>query len=138
MRPVFDAETLHYSVGCNNTDTMTLTLSAADASSRISIDGTQHANPGAGTSFTATQEVTGDSVVRIALADEDGAQTQYVVHCLADDFTKVVVTKLLGEEEMLDESHPLCQLRAYGGPRQQRRPAPAHPWAFQRLRAVLS
>ena len=26
MRPAFNAETLHYSVGCNNTDTMTLTM----------------------------------------------------------------------------------------------------------------
>ena len=103
MRPAFSAETLHYSVGCNNTDTMTLTLSAADASSRISIDGTQHANPGAGTSFTATRAVTGNSVVRIALADEDGAQTQYVVHCLADDFVEITVDKPLGEDGVLDE-----------------------------------
>ena len=103
MRPAFDAQTLHYSVGCNNTDTMTLTLSAADELSRISIDGTQHANLGAGTSFTATRAVNGDSVVRIALADAEGAQTQYVVHCLANNFARVEVTKLLGEEEMLDE-----------------------------------
>ena len=103
MRPAFDAETLHYSVGCNNTDTMTLTMSPADASSRISVDGTQIANPGAGNSVTATQSVTGSSVVRIALADAEGAQTQYVVHCLPNSFTRVEVEKPLGEEKVLDE-----------------------------------
>ena len=123
MRPAFSAETLHYSVGCNNTDTMTLTLSAADAATRISVDGIQYANPGAGTSFTATRAVTGDSIVRIALADEDGAQTQYVVHCLANNFARVEVTKLLGEEEMLDElilyagSGRMVALNSNGGPR---------------------
>ena len=103
MRPVFDAETLHYSVGCNNTDTMTLTMSAADAASRISVDGTQIANPGAGNSLTTTRAVNGDSVVRIALADAEGAQTQYVVHCLPNDFNEVTITKPWGEDKVLDE-----------------------------------
>ena len=103
MRPVFDAETLHYSVGCNNTDTMTLTMSAADAASRISVDGTQIANPGAGNSLTTTRAVTRDSVVRIALTDAEGAQTQYVVHCLPNDFNEVTITKPWGEDKVLDE-----------------------------------
>ena len=103
MRPAFSAETLHYSVGCDNTDTMTLTMSAADAATRISVNGIQHANPGAGTSLTATQAVTGDGVVRIALTDAEGAQTQYVVHCLPDNFGEVTVTKPLGEDKVLDE-----------------------------------
>ena len=103
MRPTFNAETLHYSVGCNSTDTMTLTMSPADGSSRISIDGTQHANPGANTSMTATRAVTGNSVVRIALADAEGAQTQYVVHCLANNFAEITVEKPLGETGVLDE-----------------------------------
>ena len=103
MRPTFNAETLHYSVGCNDTDTMTLTMRPADASTRISVDGSQHANPGAGVPVTATVTVTGDSVVRVALADADGAQTQYVVHCLADGLGPIRVEKLLGETEVLDE-----------------------------------
>ena len=103
MRPAFDEQTLHYSVGCNNTDTMTLTMTPADASSRISIDGTQHANPGTNTSMTATRAVTGNSVVRIALTDAEGAQTQYVVHCLADNFAEITVDKPLGETGVLDE-----------------------------------
>ena len=103
MRPAFNAQTLHYSVGCNDSDTMTLTMSAADGASRVSVDGTQYANPGAGASLTATRAVTGDSVVRIALADAEGAQTQYVVHCLPDDFGEVTVERLLGEAKVLDE-----------------------------------
>ena len=104
MRPVaFDAETLHYSVGCNDSDTMTLTMSAADGASRVSVDGTQYANPGANASLTATRAVTGDSVVRIALADAEGAQTQYFVHCLPDDFGEVTVERLLGEAKVLGE-----------------------------------
>ena len=103
MRPAFDAETLHYSVGCDSTDTMTLTVSPADASSRISVDGVQYANPGAGASVTATQAVSGKSVVRIALADAEGGQTQYVVHCLPDDLGEVTVEKPLGETKVLDE-----------------------------------
>ena len=103
MRPAFDAGALHYSVGCNDTDTMTLTMRPADGSSRISVDGTQHANAGAGVPVTVTLPVTGDSVVRIALADAEGAQTQYVVHCLADDLRPIRVEKPLGEAGVLDE-----------------------------------
>ena len=103
MRPAFDAQTLHYSVGCNNTDTMTLTMTPADASSRISVDGTQIANPGAGDSVTARRAVTGSKVVRIALADAEGAQTQYVVHCLPDAFGEITMEKPLGEAKVLDE-----------------------------------
>ena len=58
------------------------------------MDGTQHANPGAGTSFTATLAVTGDSVVSVALIDAEGAQT---VHCLADDFGEYTITKPMGD-----------------------------------------
>ena len=103
MRPEFDEQTLHYSVGCNDTDTMTLTMQPADASSRISIAGIQYANPGVGNSVTATRSVTGDSVVRISLADSEGAQTQYVVHCLADNLAPIRVEKPLGETGVLDE-----------------------------------
>ena len=103
MRPEFDEQTLHYSVGCNDTDTMTLTMQPADASSRISIAGIQYANPGVGNSVTATRSVTEDSVVRISLADSEGAQTQYVVHCLADNLAPIRVEKPLGETGVLDE-----------------------------------
>ena len=103
MRPAFDAQILHYSVGCNDTDTMTLTMRPADGSSRISVDGVQYANPGAGRPVTATVPVTGYSVVRVALADAQGAQTQYVVHCLGDDVMPIRIEKPLGESGVLDD-----------------------------------
>ena len=127
MRPAFSAETLHYSVGCDSTDTMTLTLSVADAATRISVDGIQYANPGAGNSMTDTRTVTGDSVVRIALTDAEGAQTQYVVHCLPDDFAEITVDKPLGEDGVLDElilfsqTGRLYAIDSNGVPRWQRR-----------------
>ena len=126
MRPAFDAQTLHYSVGCNRTDTMTLTMTPADASSRISMDGAQIANPGAGNSVTATRAVTGSSVVRIALADAEGAQTQYVVHCLPDAFGEITMEKPLGETGVLDElilfpfGYRLVIMDSNGVPRVQR------------------
>ena len=103
MRPAFDASVLHYSVGCNSSDTMTLTIGPANGSSRLSVDGIQVANPGVGSTVTATRAVTGDSVVRVALTDADGGRTQYMVHCLADDITKLTVSKPLGESQVLDE-----------------------------------
>ena len=103
MRPAFDAQTLHYSVGCNDTDTMTLTMRPADASSRISVDGIQVANAGAGVAVTAAVPVTGAGSVRVALADAQGAQTNYVVHCFADEVRPILVDKPLGETGVLDE-----------------------------------
>ena len=102
-RPAFDAAILHYSVGCNNTDTITLGLRPADGSSRISVDGTQYTNAGAGVLVTATVPVTRESVVRIALADAEGAQTQYAVHCLGDDVSPIRIDKPLGETGVLDD-----------------------------------
>ena len=139
MRPAFHAETLHYSVGCNNSDTMTLGLSPADASSRISVDGTQYANPGARASLTATRPVNGSSVVRIALVDGEGAQTQYVVHCLPNNFGKVTVEKPLGEAGVLDELILYPQLRrlvildSNGVPRVHRAIAPRGPRIYFRF-----
>ncbi|WP_420623686.1 cadherin domain-containing protein [Candidatus Poriferisodalis sp.] len=103
MRPAFDAQTLHYSVGCNDTDTMTLTMHPAEATSRISVNGTQVANAGADVAVTATMPVTGTSSVRVALADAQGAATQYVVHCFGDEVRPIVVEKPLGETGVLDE-----------------------------------
>ena len=93
MRPTFSDDTLHYSIGCDDMDTMTLMLRVADVSSRFSLNGTQFASPGLGEVLTATVAVAGDSDVRIDLSDATGARTQYVVHCLAADFPELTVTK---------------------------------------------
>ncbi|WP_419944416.1 cadherin domain-containing protein [Candidatus Poriferisodalis sp.] len=103
MRPAFEAATLHYSIGCDSADTMTLTMRPANGSSRISVDGVQYANPGATGTLTAAVPVSGNSTVRVSLADAQGAQTQYTVHCLDDDFPEINVEQPLGDTGLLDE-----------------------------------
>ena len=93
FRPTFDSGTLHYSVGCNNSDTMSLTLAAADADARIAVNGVQVENPGAETATTVSQSVEGDSKVRITLTGSDGSLTTYVVHCAPDHMLEVTTVK---------------------------------------------
>ena len=112
MRPAFSSLTLHYSIGCGDTDTMTVTFAAADASSRLAVNAITYANPGAGQPVTATVSVGAHSDVEISVTGEGGGETQYVVHCLAADFTKVTSEKSPGAtEELL--LVPLDQLPVY-------------------------
>ena len=79
MRPEFSADILHYAVGCEESDTMTLAFSAATAGTRVAVNGIQVADQ------NATVEVTveGDSDVPITLATgSNGTSTTYVVHCM--------------------------------------------------------
>ena len=101
MRPAFDAETLHYSIGCGDSDSMSLTFAAADAQSRLSVDGAAYVNPGAEQSLTAAVAVRGQSDVTISLSNAIGAETQYVVHCMADDFGEFTSVKSTGATEEL-------------------------------------
>ena len=98
MHPDFDAETLHYRIGCGDSDTMTVTLSAANAAARVAVDGRQTANPNA----TVEVAVTGSSDVPITLTGSDGAHTTYVVHCLPDDFLELETIKHVGAGVMED------------------------------------
>lgn len=93
FKPTFDARTLHYSVGCNDSDTMSLTLSAQDADARMAVDGVQVGNPGAETATTVSQVVSEDSAVRITLTGSDGGVTTYVVHCIPDRLDEVTTVK---------------------------------------------
>ena len=101
MRPAFDAETLHYSIGCGDSDSMSLTFAAADAQSRLSVDGAAYVNPGAEQSLTAAVAVRGQSDVTISVSNAIGAETQYVVHCMADDFGEFTSVKSAGATEEL-------------------------------------
>ena len=103
QRPAFDSETLHYSVGCADSDTMALTLTAAVATSRISVDGVQYADSGAPQPLTVTLPVSGNSDVRIALTDPQGGHTQYEVHCLAVDFPRITTERVSGAEGVIEE-----------------------------------
>ncbi|MXY73153.1 MAG: hypothetical protein F4Y97_09010 [Dehalococcoidia bacterium] len=85
LRPSFDAQTLHYSIGCADSDRMTLTFAPSSGSSRLAVDGLSYANAGADRSVTATVSVDGSSEVTITVSNADGGATDYVVHCLATD-----------------------------------------------------
>ena len=101
MRPTFSSETLHYSIGCRDSDFMRLTFAAADASSRLAVTRTQFANPGSGNSLLVGVNVEPHSDVQITVTDGAGGQTEYVVHCLAPDFEKVTARKEAGATEEL-------------------------------------
>ncbi len=82
LYPAFDPLTLHYGIGCNNTDTLVLTVSAA-ANARVGVAGVQAA------SASMAVDVSKDSDVAIRVTDASGAGTTYVVHCLPEVFFEI-------------------------------------------------
>ena len=84
MRPEFSADILHYAVGCTATDpgdTMTLTFAAANAGTRVAVNGEQADDRKA--TVEVPVEGDSDSEVRITLATgSTGTSTTYVVHCM--------------------------------------------------------
>ena len=82
LYPAFDPLTLHYGIGCNSTDTLVLTVSAA-ANARVGVAGVQAA------SAPMAVDVSDDSDVAIRVTDASGAGTTYVVHCLPEVFFKI-------------------------------------------------
>ena len=98
MYPAFDADTFHYAVDCETDDAattgkLTVTLSAADATTRVSVDGVQVANQNGEIELTGLD---GYSDVNIVLSDSSGVNTTYTVHCLPTVFSKIVTTKQPG------------------------------------------
>ena len=91
MYPAFDPEILHYAIGCNAADTLTLSLVAPD-NARLAVNGTQVPSP----SGTVVISVTEDSDVTILLANMNGARTTYVIHCLSDSFPMIEATSTDG------------------------------------------
>ena len=82
LYPAFDPLTLHYGIGCNSTDTLVLTMSAA-ANARVGMAGVQAA------SAPMAVDVSEDSDVAIRVTDASGAGTTYVVHCLPEVFFEI-------------------------------------------------
>ena len=82
LYPAFDPLTLHYGIGCNSTDTLVLTVSAA-ANARVGVAGVQAA------SAPMAVDVSEDSDVAIRVTDASGAGTTYVVHCLSEVFFEI-------------------------------------------------
>ena len=84
LYPAFDPQTLHYGIGCNSTDTLVLTVSAA-ADARVAVAGVQAASAPEAVSVA----VSTDSDVAIRVTDASGAGTTYVVHCLPEVFFEI-------------------------------------------------
>ena len=98
MYPEFDPDILHYAVGCIAADTLSLTLSTTDAATLLAVDGVQYANQNAVVELTGRG---GESDILITLSGRDGASTTYTLHCLAETFPTLTVTKLDGASESL-------------------------------------
>ena len=103
MYPRYAPEVLHYAVGCVDVDTMTITLAATAAETRLVIHGELYVNPGAGQPLTASVKVTPTSVVQVLLSGADGASTNYILRCLPIDFATITTTKAAGAEGVIDD-----------------------------------
>ena len=82
MYPAFDPGTLHYAVGCDPTQTLTLRLSTRDATTRLAVNGVQQVSQNA---VVALNQLDGDDDIQITLSNAGGASTTYVVHCMNSD-----------------------------------------------------
>ena len=79
MYPSFDPGTLHYAVGCDPAQTLTLRLSTTDATTRLAVNGVQQVSQNA---VVALNQLDGDDDILITLSNAAGASTTYVVHCM--------------------------------------------------------
>ena len=92
MYPAFDAGTFHYAVGCE-TGELTVALSAADAATRVSVNGVQVANQNGVAQLSGLD---GYSDVKIVLSNASGVSATYTVHCLPKVFPDFETTKQAG------------------------------------------
>ena len=95
LYPAFDPQTFHYGIGCNGTDTLVLTVSAA-ANARVGVAGVQAA------SAPMAVDVSEDSDVAIRVTDASGAGTTYVVHCLPEVFFEIETVTYPGTDLLED------------------------------------
>ena len=132
LTPTFDAATLHYRIGCAESDTITLSLSAA-AGARVAVNGVQ-AGSGAG---TASVSVDAFSEVPVTVAGSDGASTTYVLHCFKADLQDLTAIKrTAGAMEdllMFRRLHTLVIVDTNGVPRFLRASPAATYFRFQRV-----
>ena len=97
MYPPFDPGVHHYAVGCGEDGALTLSLSTADADTRVDVNGVEYTNSDAVVELTGLE---GDSDVVIDLSDDDRSAT-YTVHCLPDDFPTITVRKSADASDIL-------------------------------------
>ena len=93
MYPSFDAGTLHYAVGCDPSQTLTLRLTTRDATTRLAVNGVQQVSQNA---VVALNQLDGDDDILIALSDAAGANTTYVVYCMNSTDPVIGVVKRPG------------------------------------------
>ena len=137
LAPAFSADVLHYRIGCNNSDTMTVTPSAATGV-RLAVDGEQVASGG-----SRAVPVGRESDVHITLTGADGEVTTYVVHCLKAAFWILEAHKTPGAAGILEELilltlpfHTLLMLDNNGVPRFHRELS-YNTWAYFRVERVI-
>ena len=89
MYPAFDPGTLHYAVGCDPSQPLTLRPSTNDATTRLAVNGIQQVSQNA---VVELNQLDGDDDILITLSNAAGASTTYVVHCMnsADPYIDVV------------------------------------------------
>ena len=100
MNPAFGGETLHYAIGCNDSDTMQVTL-RAPSDVRVAVDGRVPGGSSTG-EMTATVEVTRKSDVPISVTDRNGAHTVYRVHCLDARLYQIEAGRYAGAEDVFE------------------------------------
>ncbi len=118
LYPAFDALTLHYGIGCDSTDTLVLTVSAA-ADARVAVDGVQAG--GAPVSVAVSE----DSDVAVRVTEASGASTTYVVHCLPEVFFEIETHTFPGTDPfedliLLNHANYLTAMDRNGVPRFRR------------------
>ena len=97
LEPSFEADTLHYRIGCAASDTLTL-VATGDATARISVNGMQVAS---GSSASVAVARVGE--VPVTVTDDSGAETTYHVHCFPTNFPLITASKTPGASGVLED-----------------------------------
>lgn len=97
MYPPFDPDTHHYAVGCGG-GALTLTLSAADAETRVTVNGVRVPSRNAVVELAG---LAGDSDVIVELESGEGGSAAYTIHCLPSDFPTVTARKSADASDIL-------------------------------------
>ncbi len=93
MYPAFDPGTLHYAVGCDPSQSLTLRLSTKDAATRLAVNGIQQVNQNA---VVELNQLDGEDDILITLSNGAGASTTYVLHCMNSNDPVISVVKRPG------------------------------------------
>ena len=96
--PAFDPDVLHYAMECAAGQTITLTLSAAESSTRVAVNGVQRPSQNAVVELTGLD---GYSDIPITLSGGQGGATTYVLHCFQENFPDISTEQGPGATEEL-------------------------------------